>query len=230
MAKIIGMTDVTAAELALIDGVASPGTVYASKALTVDANKDYTGVRNAVLTGNHTAAKLLTATSLGTPGALCVAEEHGDGIFHRTKLTLTAFAVGTGGDAEDLTIGALVYTFPAGAIAVRACSLKGIFDQASHGDITDGEVALGTVVGSGAEDTVETVGGEDLMVAQAIASVTLGTTVVTVAGEPTVVKVIASGASPRTVYLNLAATWPNIAAGEAVTFTGVITIDWAIIS
>jgi hypothetical protein len=31
-------------------------------------------------------------------------------------------------------------------------------------------------------------------------------------------------------YLNIAATWPNIAAAEAVTFTGVITLKWRIIS
>lgn len=215
-------TELTGTEIALLDGL-TPGTVTASKATVVDSA--------GVLDNLGVTLLRSPAATVGTAGTNVVAQEHGDGVFHYTKLTCTAFAVGTGGDAEDLTIGGLVYTFPAGALMISDGSVKGVFDQASHGSISDGEVALGTVVGAGAEDTVETVGGEDLMVAQAISSVTLGTTVVTVGGlAATAPKIIASGASPRTCYLNLAATWPNIAAPEAVTFTGVITLRWRIIS
>lgn len=182
-----------------------------------------------------TADKWLTASSVGAAGTGCVAEEHGDAVYHITKLTCTAVAMGTGGDNADLAIGALVYTFPAGAIMIMDGSVKGIFDQASHGTIPDGEIGLGTVVGSTAVDTIAEVGATsgDIMRGQAISSYVLGTTVATVGSTPVTtggITVIASGASPRTVYLNLAATWPDIAAPEAVTFTGVVTFRWRIIS
>ena len=184
---------------------------------------------------NLTTANLLTSTTIGTPGSNCTAEEHGDAHHHVTKLTLTSFAVGTGGDAVDKAIGAVCYTFPAGAIFVDGGSVEGIFDQPSHGIITDGEVGLGTVVGAGAVDTIAEVGATsgDVMLGRAIATYTLGTTRVTAGGNPVTaggVTVIATGASPRTVFLNLAATWPNIASAEAVTFTGTVTIRWRIIA
>lgn len=182
-----------------------------------------------------TVGALLTATNLGTPGSNCVAEEHGDGIEHVTKLTCTSFAVGTGGDAANLAIGATCYTFPAGAIMVLDGSVKGIFDQASHGTISAGEVGLGTTTGTGASATLSSTmenifdGGNG----GAITSYVLGTTVATaggIAGGASGALKIAAGASPRTVFLNLAAAWPNIAAPEAVTFTGIVTIRWRLIS
>src|SRR5690242_18395147 len=93
-------------ELGYIDGLTA-GSVTASKALVVDANKDINGLRN-----------ILTASSVGTvtTSATTVAEEHGDAINHFTKLTMTAFAVGTGADNASLGIGAKFYTFPAGTI------------------------------------------------------------------------------------------------------------------
>lgn len=181
-----------------------------------------------------TLANQLTATSVGTPEAGVVAEEHGDGVFHRTKLTITALAVGTGDDDVDKAIGALIYTFPAGAIAVHGGSVEGLFDQASHGVSTDGEVGLGTVVASGAVSVLSgTATFEDIMTGQPYTNITLGTTRFTGAGTPEVngnKTVIAAGASPRTVFLNLGADWPNIAAAEAVTFTGTVTIEWSIIN
>lgn len=177
-----------------------------------------------------------TETNVGTVSGNCVAEEHGDGVNHFTKLTLTAFAVGTGDDALDKAIGAKCYTFPAGTILVGLASIKGIFDQASHGTITDGECGLGTVVGSTAVDTLGEVGATSENIIQGDAGVlstyVLGTTVVEaadfggVSGGPFVIL----SAGVHDVFLNLAATWPNIAAPEAVTFTGVITIEWKKIS
>jgi len=196
----------------------------------------FTGLTAATLAGTTsvTTPKQLTATAVGTPEASVVAEEHGDGVFHRTKLTITALAVGTGDDDVDKAIGALIYTFPAGAIAVHGGSVEGLFDQASHGVSTDGEVGLGTVVASGAVSVLSgTATFEDIMTGQPYTNITLGTTRFTGAGTPEVngnKTVIAAGASPRTVFLNLGADWPNIAAAEAVTFTGTVTIEWSIIN
>jgi hypothetical protein len=218
-------------EAGVLDAV-TPGTVAASKAVVVDANKDYAGTRNETSSGNR-----LTTGGVGavTTSATTVAEEHGDGLWHLTKLTLTNFAVGTGADAADLAIGASLYTFPAGTIMVENASLVGIFDQASHGTITDGEAGLGTVIGSTAVDTLGEVGAtsENILNGDTgvLSTYVLGTTVVQAGG-------VGVGGLPLTilsagvhaVFLNIAATWPNIAAAEAVTFTGVVTLKWRKIS
>lgn len=210
----------TAAQLAAVAGV-TPGTVTVSKAVVVDS---------AGVVDNLGVTLLRSpAATVGTAGTNCVAEEHGDGLFHITKLTCTAFAVGTGGDAADLGIGAVCYTLPAGAYAWLGGSIEGIFSQASAGVITGGEVGLGTVVASGAVAVLSgTATFENIMNGQAIATYTLGTTRVTAAGQPTApnITTVATGASPRTVFLNIAASWPNIASAEAVTFTGTVTIRW----
>jgi len=172
------------------------------------------------------------AATVGTPGALCTAVEHGDGTFHTTVLTLTDFAVGTGDDDVDLAIGAVCYTFPAGAIAILGGAVEGIFSQASAGVSTDGEVGLGTAVAAGATSVLSgTPAFEDVMNGIPYTNITLGTTRFTGAASPTapVWTVIPAATATRDVYLNLAADWPNIAAAEAVTFTGTVTIRWMLI-
>jgi hypothetical protein len=188
--------------------------------------------------GDSLTGKLLipgqTVGAIANDATIAV-EEYGNGIDHVTKLTLTAFAVGTGGDAEDLAIGAKIYTFPAGTILVETASIKGIFDQASHGTITDGEASIGTVIGSGAVDTAGEVGATSENVLQGdigvLSTYVLGTTVLQAAGlgvAGTALTILSAGV--HDLFLNLAATWPNIAAGEAVTFTGVVTFKWRKIS
>ncbi len=193
------------------------------------------------ISGVPTAGTINTVGSTGTvsygtvPGSTVVASETTIGDTHVTKLTLTSFAVGTGGDAADLALGALVYTFPSGTIMVENSSIVGTFDQASHGTITDGECGLGTVVGSTAVDTLGEVGAtsENILNGDTgvLSTYVLGTTLVQasgvgVGGLP--LTILSAGV--HTVFLNIAATWPNIAAAEAVTFTGTITIRWRKIS
>ena len=179
----------------------------------------------------------LTTTNVGTvtTASTTVAEEHGDAFYHITKLTLTNFAVGTGGDSENLAIGAQVYAFPAsGAIMVLDGSISGIFDQTSHGTISGGEVGLGTTTGTGAAATLSTTmenifdGGNGGV----LSSYVLGTGVVNaggISGGSAGTLKIATGGT-KTVFLNIAAAWPNIAAAEAVKFTGTVTLRWRIIS
>jgi hypothetical protein len=189
------------------------------------------------LTGRLTIPGAASSTGIGTAAndsTIAVVETY-NGVDHLTKLTLTAFAVGTGDDNADLAIGALVYTFPAGTIMVENSSIKGIFDQASHGTITDGECGLGTVVGSTAVDTLGEVGAtsENILLGDTgvLSTYVLGTTVVQASG-PGVggLPLTFLSAGVHTCYLNIAATWPNIAAAEAVTFTGIITLRWRLIS
>jgi hypothetical protein len=167
-----------------------------------------------------------------TTGATTTVVEYGNVVDHLTVLTCTAFAVGTAGNSVDKAIGASLYTFPAAAICVENASVKGIFTKPSVGTVTDGEVGLGSVVGVGAVDTIAEVGATsgDVMRGVATGSYVLGTTVFTGAAAPVTtgdVTTIATG-GVKTVFLNVAASWP--ATADAVTFTGVVTIRWRAIS
>jgi hypothetical protein len=190
-------------------------------------------------TGTQTfAGSALTTANVGTvtTGATTVAEEHGDGFYHFTKLTLTAFAVGTSGDDADLAIGASLYTFPAGTILVENASLKGVLTVAGGATIADGEIGIGTVIGSTAVDTLGEVGAtsENLIEGDVgvLSSYVAGTGVIQIADlcGLTAPPLVILTAGVHIIYLNVAATWPNLAAAAAVTFTGVVTLKWRIIS
>jgi hypothetical protein len=176
-----------------------------------------------------------------TTAATTVAEEFGGGIDHITKLTLTAFSVGVGGDAADLAIGAEVYTFPAGDLIIYDSSIRGAFTSGwSVKTIADGEYGMGTLIGSGAVDLLSEVdaAAENILTGQTVTThLADGTTVICVA-SPTGDTPSAVGLSMRAadglahkLFLNFAATWPNSAASPTgFTFTGVITVRWRKIS
>jgi hypothetical protein len=175
-----------------------------------------------------------------TTAATTSAEEFGDGINHVTKLTLTAFSLGNGADNADLAIGAEVYTFPAGDLVIYDSSILGAFTSAaSVTTIGDGEYGMGTVVGSTAVDTLAEVGAtaENIMTGQAVSTyVADGTSTVchsTVTGDtPSANGLIvrASSGLAHKLFLNFAATWPDVTAAAGFTFTGVITCRWRKIS
>lgn len=228
---------ITSAQEALLEGVfGTLGDSPKRRALMAQIADTFGFARSGDnLTGKLVIPGSLSATGVGTAAndTTIATVEYYNGIDHLTQLTLTAFAVGTGDDNANLAIGAQVYTFGSGAIAAFDGTVSGIFDQTSHGVITAGEVALGTVVGSGANATLSSTMENifDGGVSGVISTYTLGTTVVNVGGIPasTGALKIATGGT-KSVFLNIAAAWPNIAAAEAVTFTGVITLRWRKIS
>lgn len=187
-----------------------------------------------------TTPKSLTATSVGavTTGATTVAEEHGDGVSHVTKLTMTAFSLGTGGDNENLAIGNKFYTFPAGTIVVEDVSLVGAITSAASVKTGTAEVGIGTVIGTGASATLSTT-MEDYLEGGA-AGATGGDTLTAdmngttfykggnTAGLPVLVKT--SGGKTHDMFLNLAVAWPDSAAAADCAFTGVITVRWRLVT
>lgn len=183
----------------------------------------------------QTFASILTSTNVGavTTAATTTAEEHGDGFWHVTKLTMAAFVVNaTEPDNEDLAVGAKFYTLPAGAVLIENSSLIGVFTKAGEATIADGEIAIGTLIGSTAVDTTGEVGAE--------AENVLGPIVVTTgefdgaqvfAGVTAPLLYIAtSGGLAHDLFLNVAATWPDVTPASTLRFTGVITLKWRIIS
>lgn len=219
-------------ELGYIDGL-TPGTTTASKALVVGSSKNVDTL---------TSAKWLTSTNVGTvtTGATTVAEEHGDGIWHYTKLTMTAFAVGTGADNASLGIGAKFYTFPAGTIIVKHATLVGAttFDA----NVTTGspEIGIGTAVASGVVSVLSgTATFEDIIDGNASATggdTTGNLTATTIyknsdGSTRDAVVIKTSGGKSHDLFLNMAVAWPDSASGTlAVTFTGVITLQWMLVT
>lgn len=190
---------------------------------------DFT-VNDLVVGGNLTSPAYLTDTDVGAvAGGTVVAEEHGDGFWHYTKLTLTDFVAN---DAEpdnaDLAIGELMYTFPAGAIMVEDTSMVVTVTKEGEATIADGEIGMGTTQGATAVDTLGEVAAtaEDLHGPIVVttgefdgAAVWAG---VTTASGP---KYIAA-AGAHTAYLNIAATWPDVEPAGEILVNGVVTIKW----
>ena len=187
-----------------------------------------------------TAQSFLTSTTVGTvtTGATTAAVEHGDSIDHLTVLTMTAFAVGTSGDAASLGIGAKFYTFPAGTIEVQAATMVGGLTAAISNTAQTPEVGIGTVIASGAvavlsgtatfEDLIDgntsTTGGDT------VAPDVAGTAFYKGAGTRLPVLIKTTGGKARDLFLNCAVAWADVTAAGAVTFTGTITLKWRVVS
>src|SRR5512138_2137263 len=92
---------------------------------------------------------LTTITNIGAVTGLTVAEEHGDGLWHITKLTLTNFIVGQGADLASLGIGNKFYTFPAGTIMVDTANstMIGALTTALSVTAQTPEIGIGTEIG-----------------------------------------------------------------------------------
>jgi hypothetical protein len=173
-----------------------------------------------------------------TTTATTAVEERGDDVYHYTKLTMTAFAVGTSGDNAALALGAKFYTFPAGAIMVESASIAGGITAAISVTTDTPEVGIGTVIGSGANATLSTTTenvvdggaaggtGDSDLVAPDVAG-----TAFYKANLSTVRLMIQPSAGlAHDLFLNVADTWADVAAAGAVTFTGVISLVWRKIS
>jgi hypothetical protein len=175
----------------------------------------------------------VTGAGTVTTGATTVATERGDDFWHYTGLALTAFAVGTIPDNAAARIGAKFYTLPAGDILVEAVALSGGLTGAVSVTAQTPEVGIGSVVGSGAAATLSTTfedyidgGAAGIINGSNTAPDLAGTTFRKgmVATSAQGVLVLSSGS--HDMFLNAAATWADVTAAGAATFTGVISFRW----
>lgn len=198
-------------------------TLPATSRVTLQATK-YTVTEHE---GDDVFENVLTESNVGTvtTAATTEAEEHGDGLEHVTKLTLTDFDIGDVGDGAALAIGAKFYTFPAGGIFIENVSLDGTITCEGTGYSADTpEVGIGTLIGSGVNATLGDVGAtaENVWgpeVAGALDDTAIGDI------KASNLYVAASGGLAHDLFLNAADTWADGTAG-ALLFTGVITIRW----
>ena len=205
-----------------------------------DAAQTFTGTQTFTGAVSIADGTVQTATNVGTvtTAATTAVIEYGNGVSHVTKLTMTNFAVGTGGDNASLGIGASFYTFPAGTIIVEEATMVGGLTLAA--DVTTGspEVGIGTVIATGAVSVLSgTATFEDII--DGNASATGGDTTGTLAGatfyknsdattrDRVVIKT--TGGKSHSLFLNVAVAWPDSTTGTlAVTFTGVILLKWTL--
>ena len=197
----------SAAELAVLDGALEANSV-ASKAAMLDANK-----------------RLQNDAADGTPGTGVTAVEYGDGFNHTTILTLAAVAA-TIGDAAALAGGALIYTFPAGALVINSVTMSVGLNLTTGTPTTDTpELGLGTVIGSGVNATLGDVGAtsEDIL-GPGVADDIAGTAELLT--KSTGLKVEA--ADPHTVHMNYADTWADVDDTTA-TLDGTVVLNWTLL-
>lgn len=158
----------------------------------------------------------------GTAGTNCSVEEHGTLYQRTTKITVTAADVPDIAGGADLSVGILVYTFPAGVIQVRNAYMSMAIQQVD-GNITADtpDVGLGTTIAAGANALLSDTSGAENIMTGATADDCDGTA--EVASVDTVLEIAAAGA--HTVYFNIADGWA--ASGDAnATATGTIIINW----
>lgn len=174
-----------------------------------------------------------TSAGTVTTTATTSVEHFKDASGMRTSVfTLTAFAMGNGGDGADLAIGKKFFTFPAGDIWFEHAAFYGTFATAiAYTNALD--AGIGSVIGSGVVSVLggtaefeDFVGGNTSAVLPA-ATVTGVTGLAAAAGIGS--RKIASG-DVHDMFLNAAGTWTNVASAGAFTFTGTIIVKWRLLA
>jgi hypothetical protein len=168
---------------------------------------------------------LPTPSNVGTAGTNVVANEKGDSYTHTTILTLSSVAI-TIGDNASLSMGALIYTLPAGACVINSTYLSVGLTLAGTPTTDTPEIGLGTVIGSGANATLGAVGATSENIIEGAAMANIAGTAKVIQDIPTANEplFIAAGGA-HTIYLNFADAWNDVNA-TAATASGTIVINW----
>jgi len=176
------------------------------------------------LRGPFGATKPITTKNVGTVAAGSTVVEYGDGVHHQSVITVDTTLGDIPGGAE-LGLGKLVYTFPAGALDVKATYMSIALTQTDGNiDSDTPDVGIGSVVASG---VVGVLGGtstfEDMLTGRAAADCNGTATVAHVATS----KLTATG-DAHTVYFNAAFDW-TASGDDACAIAGTIIIEWTFV-
>jgi len=163
-----------------------------------------------------------TAPNYGTAEAGVTATEQGDGLYHKTTLTVDTYTETIAG--ANLAVGQKFYTFPTGGIIIHGGTLDVTMTAASETDAPD--IGIGTVIGTG---VVVVLGGtaafEDILdgfAGTAIASGGAQTVKVWRAELDTTN--FDGHSTPIPLFFNFASSWTS---SEDITiFPLIITINW----
>ncbi len=148
--------------------------------------------------------------------------EYGNGIIHKTILTLDALPVNVVGATGVGFGGALAYTFPDGAISIHGCSaLLSVDVLASNLEAADGgDFGLGTAIVADADLGDAT----DVDLCPTTSLDPIGTAVAGVLADPTNFD---GTSTAKTVNVNLLIDDADIGGTEAIGVDGTITILWS---
>lgn len=202
-----------------------------SMTITDGANGDITmaldGSGSLVVQGD-----LKTNENVGSAGTNVTAAEYGDSRVHTTVLTLSSVSL-TIGDAANLALGALIYTLPAGAVAIDYSYVSvalSATDAANQSDTP--EIGLGTTLASGANATLGAIGVtvENIFEGAAVAD-SNGTAYVAsdLPNTSTETPLLIASGDDHTVYLNYAGAWSD-GGDQSATASGTVVIRWTFLA
>jgi len=173
----------------------------------------------------------VTYGSIGTPGTGVTAVHYGDGRNFTTVLTVTGQSVDPPTAAAAEAHGHLMFTFPAGAHIHEFTYMSLALQGGGTVDADTPDVGIGSVIGSGANATLDLVGAtaEDYITGQAATDCS-GTASVAqspaVAGYGTGISSNAA-AGVKTVHFNYADNW---AGADTLTLTGTLVMKWTVLA
>jgi hypothetical protein len=179
-------------------------------------------VSSALQTQIDAKAPTVVTANVGAVNSGTTAAEYGDGYQHTTVLTVNSTLPAIAGGAA-LSVGKLLYTFPAGAIIVKSAYMSmGITQTEANINADTPDVGLGTVIAAGANALLsDTAGAENVLTGQTANDCTGTAEVKTVADQVLVIE----AAGDHTVYFNVADTWA--ASGDAAAIiAGTVVLNW----
>lgn len=213
-----GYTDVSAGSTVTV------GPFDVDKIYEVD-NLSFSYVPYIVQNVDDVSVKIVNTVNVGVAADGVTAEEHGNGYQNTTKLTVNTILPAIAGGA-DLSVGALLYTLPAGAVVVDVSYMNVAVTQTEGNITTDTpDVGLGTVIASGVHALLsDTTGAENLLTGQTATDCSGTSTVKTVADQ----RLVIESGDDHTVYFNAAAAWS--ASGDAAAIvSGTVVLNWQFI-
>lgn len=178
--------------------------------------------------GNPQIMSVLGKSSVGNgaaAGSGVVAAEYGNGVLHKTVLTLTSLSVSSSDQTTNGAFGTQkVYDFPAGPIQILGSSYDLTLTKSGAGIDDAAEVVVG--LGSAAATAGATLSSTEAdLIASTVATLTAG--VGAAAKHGSLVATAYDGHStPIDAILNFAMPDAGSSANAAILFTGTITIHW----
>jgi len=181
----------------------------------------------AVIDNSGNIGDATTDVNVGTANTGVTAVEYGDGHNHTTVLTISQTDALTVADNAALADGYLLYTFPAGAIAVNSATMSMAVTLAEDTTATP-EVGLGTTEGSGANATL---GAADAACENILGPATADDCAGTAELLTGVSALAIEAAGDHTVFFNVADTWADTAGSDLTgDIAGTVVINWTLLA
>lgn len=150
--------------------------------------------------------------------------EQGNGVSHKTILTLDEVAFGSSTGAANLGFGKLLYTLPAGACIIKASKMDLSLQGGGVVDADTPDVGLGTVIASGVVAVLSgTATFENIHTGQTFNDCNGTAEVKTNLCTSSPFALVVETADAHTIHLNAADGW---AGADDITASGTITIEW----